>query len=588
MAAITVYVPQGYPVGTTLGAYVDRVGDIQPQGTPVETAVVAADSTITFTTLTPGLPYQVGAVINGSWRSFLIEPPSATPVLSLYALSSELVAHEAGVTNVHGIADTSNLAPRISPAFSGSIGIPVYTLATRPAASIGEGKLIFVSDATVGTKLQWSDGSAWQSAIVLLNNLSSTIPDKLIWTLAGGAVVEVFGDSIAAGLTWSRAYTDEFTALDAGWTSRQGAGTWRVVAGSLEQTVNNNIVDVLSRAGVVLSDMRVTYNKVNPAGGDVYPQGVGYYVDANHALLAGYDGNDNTLKIWGVNSAGAATVIATGPSIPNQLTSSFRMTKKGNVITVEHFYADAIADPAAVPAQSFSYTLTGADATNYGAGGEPAAIVFGLFTPGTSFGIAGYDRWAYDTADPAQRDLMVAVTPASGSRTVRRLFGSFGGVFRSDFLQAADLTTKGDLFGATGPGVAARIPATGVGGNVLVEDPTVATGWKSGPAGTIEAVHVVGAGGEPAFQNSWVNNTAGYPGANFYKDRGRVYFGGQIKGGNPGTVAFTLPAGYRPSALTRIWLSDTYSLDVGTDGTCTIYGGAAADNRNIEGRSFRL
>jgi hypothetical protein len=78
VASVTVRVPQGFPAGTTLGAYVDRVGDISSQGSvPVSTAVVQTDGTVTVTGLTPGIPYQVGAVIGGVWRSFLVEADSA-------------------------------------------------------------------------------------------------------------------------------------------------------------------------------------------------------------------------------------------------------------------------------------------------------------------------------------------------------------------------------------------------------------------------------------------------------------------------------------------------------------------------------
>lgn len=55
----------------------------------------------------------------------------------------------------------------------------------------------------------------------------------------------------------------------------------------------------------------------------------------------------------------------------------------------------------------------------------------------------------------------------------------------------------------------------------------------------------------PTFQNSWVNfggtlGTAGYRKAN-----GIVYLRGIIKSGTINTVAFNLPAGYRPAADTR-------------------------------------
>jgi hypothetical protein len=73
MADLTVQVPQGFPVGTTLSVYVDRVWDVQPQGPPVSTVVVDANSHAALTGLTPGIPYHVGAVIAGRWRGFLVE-----------------------------------------------------------------------------------------------------------------------------------------------------------------------------------------------------------------------------------------------------------------------------------------------------------------------------------------------------------------------------------------------------------------------------------------------------------------------------------------------------------------------------------
>lgn len=65
----------------------------------------------------------------------------------------------------------------------------------------------------------------------------------------------------------------------------------------------------------------------------------------------------------------------------------------------------------------------------------------------------------------------------------------------------------------------------------------------------IEAPHVVGASGEPAFQNSWVNyDTTTFMGARFWKDpMGIVHIDGMVKSGTIGATIFSLPAGYRPS-----------------------------------------
>lgn len=65
----------------------------------------------------------------------------------------------------------------------------------------------------------------------------------------------------------------------------------------------------------------------------------------------------------------------------------------------------------------------------------------------------------------------------------------------------------------------------------------------------IETPHVVGATGEPVFQNSWANyDTASFKEARFWKDpMGIVHLEGLVKNGTIGTTIFTLPAGYRPS-----------------------------------------
>jgi hypothetical protein len=72
-----------------------------------------------------------------------------------------------------------------------------------------------------------------------------------------------------------------------------------------------------------------------------------------------------------------------------------------------------------------------------------------------------------------------------------------------------------------------------------------------------DIVHLIGAAGEPAFQNGWVNfGGAGNANASFYRQGERVYLDGYIKNGTINTVAFTLPAGYRPGGQ-QAFVSDT-------------------------------
>lgn len=66
-----------------------------------------------------------------------------------------------------------------------------------------------------------------------------------------------------------------------------------------------------------------------------------------------------------------------------------------------------------------------------------------------------------------------------------------------------------------------------------------------------EAWHQVGAVGEPAFQNAWVNFLQGEAPVTFYKDPDGIVhlrglaMSGTLANGTTGTI-FTLPAGYRP------------------------------------------
>ena len=97
----------------------------------------------------------------------------------------------------------------------------------------------------------------------------------------------------------------------------------------------------------------------------------------------------------------------------------------------------------------------------------------------------------------------------------------------------------------------------------------------------IEPWHLVGAAGEPAFQNSWVNYGAPEESAGFRKyPDGRVTLKGGIKSGTPGStsVAFTLPAGYRPPkpayAVVEVNGPATGYVTIGTDGTVVIRTGS--------------
>lgn len=69
---------------------------------------------------------------------------------------------------------------------------------------------------------------------------------------------------------------------------------------------------------------------------------------------------------------------------------------------------------------------------------------------------------------------------------------------------------------------------------------------------TPEDWHAVGAVGEPAFQNGWVNYGDIWSTCEFYKDQiGIVHVKGLVKSGTINSVIFTLPVGYRPTHVSH-------------------------------------
>jgi hypothetical protein len=84
-----------------------------------------------------------------------------------------------------------------------------------------------------------------------------------------------------------------------------------------------------------------------------------------------------------------------------------------------------------------------------------------------------------------------------------------------------------------------------------------------------EAFHLVGAPGEPVFQNSWHNGASIYDEPlGFYKDReGVVHLRGLISGGAPNNTIFQLPAGYRPAAGKIARFPATCECDLGAQAT---------------------
>lgn len=100
--------------------------------------------------------------------------------------------------------------------------------------------------------------------------------------------------------------------------------------------------------------------------------------------------------------------------------------------------------------------------------------------------------------------------------------------------------------------------------------------------------HEIGASGQPAFQNSWVNFGPGYVTAAFLKDGlGFVHLKGLVKSG-VAAVIFTLPTGCRPPEL-EVFGIDTDTghgrVDIAVNGEVTYVSGGTA-NFQLSGITF--
>lgn len=105
-------------------------------------------------------------------------------------------------------------------------------------------------------------------------------------------------------------------------------------------------------------------------------------------------------------------------------------------------------------------------------------------------------------------------------------------------------------------------PGTGIPHKVGTR---VRLGVRAGAFG--EPWHVVGANGEPAFTNNWVNHGGGYATVAFMRTPdGLVLLRGIIDPGSANTAAFTLPAGYRPGDGTIRYEYNGNFLEIGTNG----------------------
>jgi hypothetical protein len=110
---------------------------------------------------------------------------------------------------------------------------------------------------------------------------------------------------------------------------------------------------------------------------------------------------------------------------------------------------------------------------------------------------------------------------------------------------------------------------------------------------SLEAVHRVGAAGQPVFQNSWDNEGGGFETVGFYKDSlGIIHLVGDAHNAAAPQLIFTLPGGYRPASIIDFFVranGDTAGATViiEPDGSVRQFGYAGGNRLQLNGITFR-
>ena len=104
----------------------------------------------------------------------------------------------------------------------------------------------------------------------------------------------------------------------------------------------------------------------------------------------------------------------------------------------------------------------------------------------------------------------------------------------------------------------------------------------------MEAFHIVGTAGQPAFQNGWTNFGGGLSTLGFAKDSaGFVHLKGTIHAGTFQATVFVLPVGYRPSEELAVPVAIERDALIFPTGEVEVFQSGAEVNAGFDGLSFK-
>jgi hypothetical protein len=283
-------------------------------------------------------------------------------------------------------------------------------------------------------------GVKWGATIAgALSALSASVPDKLRWQYPGGTdVVEFYGSAIVAGLNLTG--TEDFTTVTSPKarfnvvSDDAGKVIWSgdvVTASTRNATAQFTRRDAGWGASGDTARVQIRFKFGNFTNGGFLSVG---FADrtTGHIIGTHFDPNPSfqgEIKTVALDDFSNVTSYAAVAGMANNTFYKLRFERSGSTMI-----ASLLTDDELTVLRTGSAAIPAGLVAELGAGKplDPYFVLGAWDTP-----ITVDDMVVYNNVGE-QHDAFVAVTPLGAARTVKRLFGSVGTTFRSDFLLAAD------------------------------------------------------------------------------------------------------------------------------------------------------